>query len=109
MADQPKTHRSLAEISHLFLSSVRERQTQGHSRPQRRPPKAASVDLTPEELEHVFAIHAAQPTPPLPAASPQAPPVRAIIASHLNESQPDAATRYARSLAASGERVGLIF
>ncbi|MBA3406285.1 MAG: hypothetical protein H0U13_16645, partial [Gemmatimonadaceae bacterium] len=50
---------SLSDISHLFLSSVRDRTDSG-ARPQRRPPgqhtprPAASIDLTPEEFTNVF-------------------------------------------------------
>ncbi len=49
----------LSEISHLFLSSVRDR-SEGSSRPHRRPPgqhaprPATSIDLTPEEFATVF-------------------------------------------------------
>src|SRR3954465_11236444 len=78
--NQPKKDRSLSEISHLFLSSVRDRQTNGAPRPLRRPPSAqggprgaigpvgpggfgaqqpggkqhVSIDLTPEELAQVI-------------------------------------------------------
>src|SRR4051794_7727154 len=64
MSDQPKKiDRNLSEISHLFLSSVRERQTGNTPRPVRRPPGQhaqgaprpdLSIDLTPEEFAQVF-------------------------------------------------------
>jgi len=39
MSDQPpQKKRSLTEISHLFLSSLRDRQGEGQERPQRPPP-----------------------------------------------------------------------
>jgi hypothetical protein len=109
MEDQkPKsaTSRSLSEISHLFLSSVRDRQTQGSERPQRKPPQSEakpSVDLTPEEFAQVFAPDEAAVPVPL------APPVRLVIGSHLGSRQLECVKRYARNLAASGSRVGLIF
>src|SRR5881394_91133 len=65
MSDQPKKptdNKSLSEISHLFLSSVRDRQTSGAPRPIRRPPGAGkmrddmTIDLTPEEFAHVFSV-----------------------------------------------------
>ena len=49
--------RTLTEISHLFLSSVRDRQTGQAPRPTRRPPQAhVSIDLTPEEFAEVFSL-----------------------------------------------------
>src|SRR5687767_5446551 len=72
--EQPK--RPVSEISHLFLSNVRDLAGNGMPRPQRKPPAgqapapqaepgpvdtragshaaAADVDLTPEEFAHVF-------------------------------------------------------
>lgn len=102
---------SLSQISHLFLSGVRDRAQQGSSRPQRKPPaapapeKPASVDLTPEEFREVFAGDS-------PASNDEtaaAPPVRAVVASHLGARQFDAVRRYAATLAASGRRIGLIW
>lgn len=109
MSDQPKQHRSLSEISHLFLSSVRERQTGGAARPQRKPPthqpapapRPPSVDLTPEEFQEVLAGTPEQ-------QAPRVPPIKAVLASHIGNSQLEPAMRYARHIAASGKRVGLI-
>src|SRR3978361_1055262 len=61
MSEARTTSRSLSEIGHLFLSSVRERQTNGAPLPKRQPPGRSapaarlevSVDLTPEEFKHV--------------------------------------------------------
>src|SRR5205823_3512448 len=39
----------LSEISHLFLSSVRERQTNGAPRPVRKPPAPPAVPATPSD------------------------------------------------------------
>ena len=54
MHEQPKNPRSLSDISHLFLSSVRERQTGSAPRPQRTPPaknEQRDADLTPQEFQ----------------------------------------------------------
>lgn len=123
MADQqnnpdPK-QQSLSDISHLFLSSVRDRQTGGAARPQRTPPNRENrteppVDLTPEEFAHVIGADEAE----IPGAtksnhheqeSPdRLPPISAVIAQHLNGSQRDRVREYAAHLCKSGERVGLI-
>src|SRR2546423_350190 len=44
MADELKPSRSLSEIGHLFLSSVRERQTNGAPLPRRQPPAGAQAE-----------------------------------------------------------------
>jgi hypothetical protein len=110
---ESKENQNLSEISHLFLSSVRERAIGNAPRPQRTPPPApkldVSIDLTPEEFAQVFggsdeADHdAAGDRGPAPV-----PGVVAIIGGHLNGKQFDRAKDYARHLAASGLRVGLI-
>ena len=113
MHDQPKNPRSLSDISHLFLSSVRERQTGSSVRPQRTPPPkmearenrdSREAELPPGELPHALKNSPEEPTEPCPV-----PPVRAIIASHLGSRQFDAVRSYARSLASSGRRIGLIW
>jgi hypothetical protein len=104
---------NLSEISHLFLSSVRDKTTGGAPRPQRTPPPrtslpkpAVSIDLTPEEFAQVFADEEAdKPQDRGPAPVPQ---VTAIIGGHLNGKQFDRVKEYARHLAAEGTRVGLI-
>lgn len=110
MHDQPKNPRSLSDISHLFLSSVRERQTGTSARPQRTPPpkseprETRESDLTAQEFQHVLKEdHESK------AEASSVPPVRAIIASHLGSRQFDAVRGYARSLASSGRRIGLIW
>lgn len=106
MADTAKQNRSLSEISHLFLSSVREKQMGSRATPQRKPPTLAkpSVDLTPEEFQQVLGD--------TPASSHdetvQIPLVKAVLATHLGTKQLDSVKRYARNLAAGGQRVGLI-
>src|SRR5437667_5130425 len=105
MHDQQRNPRSLSDISHLFLSSIRERQTGSAPRPQRTPPaknEQRDADLTPQEFAHTLNDEH-QPT------GATAPPVRAVLASHLGARQFDSVRSYARSLAASGRRVGLIW
>lgn len=103
--NDPPRKRDLSEISHLFLSSVRERQTQGAPRPVRTPPPKppVNIELNPEEPTRAAAVE--------PSAAPEpvhAPPVTAVIASHLNGKQFEAAKEYARHLASRSGRVGLI-
>ncbi|HEX3356580.1 MAG TPA: hypothetical protein VHS31_06320 [Tepidisphaeraceae bacterium] len=105
MPDQPNSKRSLSEISHLFLSSVRERQTGGAAKPVRKPPTAkpdVSIDLTPEEFAQVVGQGAAE------SISAEPGPVTAILSSHLTEGSFDRAREYAAHLAADGARIGLI-
>src|SRR5258706_211960 len=105
MHDQPKNPRSLSDISHLFLSSVRERQTGTSSRPQRTPPpksdardaresrESREADLTPQEFQHVLNESNEQPS-----ELASVPPVRAVIASHLGSRQFDAVVACYRTL-----------
>jgi len=106
MPDDPQQKkRPLSEISHLFLSSVRDRQTGGAQRPQRTPPPRSdlTIDLTPEEFAQVYGD---------PTDAGQMPrksvPMTAVIAAHLNGTQFDRARQYARHLAGQIGRVGLI-
>jgi hypothetical protein len=104
MSDQPNQKRSLSEISHLFLSSVRDRQTGGASRPVRKPPSIRtdiSVDLTPEEFAGVLgeSTDSQRPTPG---------PVTAVLSTHLSGSSFDRVREYAAHLCADGSRIGLI-
>jgi hypothetical protein len=108
MEPNDPTRRGLSEISHLFLSSVRDRQTQGAARPTRTPPPKApiNIELTPEEV----AQPAGTPTAAsiIGAESTHTPPITAILASHLNGRQSEYVAQYARELAARYGRVGLI-
>ena len=120
MADSSNTNRSLSEISHLFLSNVRELPRPGAARPQRIPPGGkriespapvaepkpahSSVDLTPEEFAQVFGQIDLDDDKPS-----KQPIVTAVLASHLSGGQADRVKQYARHYAASnGHRVGLI-
>lgn len=108
MSDSPKPNRSLSEISHLFLSSVRDRQTGGAAKPQRIPPgqrvnlpRNPEVDLTPEEVAHVT-------DEPTMDEDSQVAPCSAIVTGYLNGSMLDRARQYASSLCTRVGRVGLI-
>jgi hypothetical protein len=116
--DQKK--KSLSEISHLFLSSVRDNAT-GGVRPRRVPPggervaprpavppvspMAMSIDLTPEEYARVIAEGESSDR-----STERAPvgPVVALICSQFNGQQAERARDYARHLCGQGERIGLI-
>ena len=111
MSDDQKK-KSLSEISHLFLSSVRDNAT-GGDRPRRLPPgsereepapakpRDVSIDMTPEEYARVFGNPADPERPPVG-------PVSAVICPQFNGHQLDRVKEYAKHLAAGGERVGLI-
>ncbi|HWB55067.1 MAG TPA: hypothetical protein VG722_12775 [Tepidisphaeraceae bacterium] len=98
MSDAPKPPSTLSEISHLFLSAIREKQ----GGPVRTPPTSTkqpvSVDLTPEEFAKVCAGE---------EEAAVAVPVTAILASHLDEPM-RGVSAYAQHLAAHNQRVGII-
>src|SRR5690606_31979315 len=98
-----QSKRTLTEISHLFLSSVRDRQTGGAPRPTRRPPQAmdVSIDLTPEEFAEVFSPQDTEGRAPIT-------PVTAVLAAHLGADQHQRVRQLAQTLAVSGRRIGLI-
>lgn len=98
-----QSKRTLTEISHLFLSSVRDRQTGGAPRPTRRPPQAmdVSIDLTPEEFAEVFSPQDTEGRAPIA-------PVTAVLAAHLGADQHQRVRQLAQTLAVSGRRIGLI-
>ena len=98
--------RGLSEISHLFLSSVRDKATQGAPRPTRTPPPKTpvSIELSPEEPQVAPAA-----APAVAVSDPvHAPPITAVLASHLNGKQGEYVMRYARHLAGVCGRVGMI-
>jgi hypothetical protein len=132
--------RSVSEISHLFLSNVRDIAGNGMPRPQRTPPPSQrpvvppeptaptepaaeqqlpppatptpsmpGFDLTPEEFEHVFSLQPSELADERSAEGRDAiAPVTALLASHLTIRHGERLREYARHLAASGGRVGLI-
>ena len=104
MSDDPRKKPTLSEISHLFLSSVRDRQA-GASPPLRTPPPRTdgTIDLTPAEFAQVYGA-------PGDAGESRrkAVPVCAVVAAHFNGKQFDRVKQYARHLASRVGRVGLI-
>jgi hypothetical protein len=113
MSDE-QAKRNLSEISHLFLSSIRERQTGGAPRPQRTPPPSsparagASMDLTPEEFAQVFGAGEELAAPEPSDEAVRHAPVSVVLGSHLNGKQFDRVKQYARHLASGRKRIGLI-
>ncbi len=117
--DETPKKKSLSEISHLFLSSVRDNAT-GGIRPKRLPPgdrgldhppqspnPNLSIDLTPEEYARVYGTsESASDTDA--AERPPVGAVSAVICSQFNGHQFDRVKEYARHLASGGERIGLI-
>ena len=104
MDDPLPKKRPLSEISHLFLSSVREVQTGGSAPPLRTPPLTdMTADLTPEEFTHMCGA-------PGSAADSHrnCVPVTAVIAAHFNGKQFERAKQYARHLASQVGRIGMI-
>lgn len=102
--------RPLSEISHLFLSNVRDLPKPGAARPVRVPPggpriqRDESIDLTPEEFAQVFGQIDLDDDKPS-----KKPIVTAVLASHLSGSQTDRVKDYARHYAVqSAGRIGLI-
>src|SRR5206468_11737768 len=91
---------NLTEISHLFLSSIRERD--GAPRPQRTPPPSnVSVDVTAEEFAEMMSGAAVAPAETIP-------PVTAVLASHFAGDQSHRVRQYAKHLAAEETRIGMI-
>ncbi len=120
MSDANDPKRRLSEISHLFLSGVRERHTNGQPQPVRRPPAkrepaqppaAVSIDLTDAELDHALdgVFGPADRREPVEIDGGRTRPVTALLAPHLEGGLLDAARQYAGHRCAAGERVGLIF
>ncbi|MDQ3440216.1 MAG: hypothetical protein M3478_07685, partial [Planctomycetota bacterium] len=115
MPDQEKPNRPLSEISHLFLSSIRDAAGNGQPKPLRVPPPGSasrpnvSMDLTPDEYAQVFGAEAATDgTPAQHLEQERIAPVSALIGAHLNGKQFDRVKQYARHLAGPRKRIGLI-
>jgi hypothetical protein len=107
-SNQPQ---SLSEISHLFLSGIRQKQTQGAPRPMRTPPSQrtdVSIDLTPEEFAQVFGGEAQANDEEPQSDQVLIGPVRAVLASHLGAQQLPRVQEYASHICPPGKRVGLI-
>src|SRR5262245_19247381 len=103
----PNRKQDLREIGHLFLSSIRQKQT-GNAPPPRRigPNQRAeqSVDLSPEELEQVYSGLGASEEESVPATLF----ISAILGSHLGSRLHERAKEYAASASRREGRVGLI-
>src|SRR5688572_4696659 len=109
MSEPSNDHRPLSEISHLFLSSVRDKTTGGQPRPQRTPPpKNVSMDLTPEEFAQVFGAGEDENPADVARGEARVHQVTAVIAPHLNGHSRERITEYARHLASDGTRIGMI-
>ncbi len=110
--DNPPSNRRLSEISHLFLSDVRNVQTGNAARPIRKPPGSfrgdVSIDLSPEEFAQVFGDPIADASIP-PIQTSRFKPVRAVIAHHLGELMSDRIRDLAGTLCPAGARIGVIY
>ena len=106
--------RTLSEISHLFLSDVRDRHTGGAPRPQRVPPGERPPIAPPDPPSPPPAPDAISEGPNSglicteEQAEAPAPPVTAVIAAHFGSGRSVRVRQYARHLAARVGRVGLI-
>src|SRR5665213_632712 len=118
--EQSSKNQSLSEISHLFLSSVREKHNNGSPRPRRigpgQPRPTDSLDgkaqpqprITPQELDSELAESSGPAIPLNIDPAPRTPPVSALLSVHLNERQFECVKDYARHLASVHGRIGLI-
>lgn len=108
----PHQTQTLSEISHLFLSGVRDMHQGNAPRPTRIPPpkQNVSIDMTPEEYAAAMRGESATSSPTPAAKEPsKIGPVSVVIASHLGDKLHDQAKAYARHLAAThSQRVGII-
>jgi hypothetical protein len=102
MPENPKSpQQSLSEISHLFLTGLRQRQNGGAPTPHRKPPagivekSAVSIDITPEEFSSG-------------QDAGQRPSVSALLAHHLAAPALPRVREYARQAASASGCVGLI-
>src|SRR4051794_20161386 len=97
----PRHTQNLSEISHLFLSGVRDMAQNGAQRPTRIPPggkPAVSIDMTAEEFA------AAQRGEALPLKdSARIGPVAAVLASHFGDDLHERVKSYARHVATTHE------
>lgn len=109
MSDHPHHKQTLSEISHLFLSGVRDRAAGDLPRPTRIPPpkQDVSIDMTPEEFAGAFGAGGSAGSQDNSAQ--KIGPVSVLVVPHLGEEIVDGAKAYARHVAATrSERVGII-
>jgi len=107
MSDPNRQH-DLREIGHLFLSSIRQKQTGNAPPPRRIPPQQRahpSVDLSPEELQEVVGgTHCIAEGDSVPATLQ----ISVVMASHLGQRAHERVKQYAAQLCEVEGRVGLI-
>ncbi|HWE04009.1 MAG TPA: hypothetical protein VG326_16510 [Tepidisphaeraceae bacterium] len=130
--EQSSKSQSLSEISHLFLSGVREKHNNGSPRPVRigpgqfqptKPPEPASKAPAPipspaailqpqfspaDEEPDTESVSFDQRSPLDTDPAPRTPPISALLSVHLNERQFEYIKDYARHLASIHGRIGLI-
>jgi hypothetical protein len=95
--------RPLSEISHLFLSSLREQAQQGQQRPMRIPPGQGKPVLVPASP---VSPSDAEPTETLDVLRKR---VTAVVGAHLNGHLADRVVQYASQVAQdAGKRIGLV-
>jgi len=107
---QPNQRKNLSEISHLFLSDVRDN-VSGGVRPRRLPPGAprpATDEPIQRPVEPAPQVAATEHADPVAEPKATAKQVAALIVAHLNGSALERAKQYARHLSASGSRIGLL-
>jgi hypothetical protein len=106
MSEPTPDKRPLSEIGHLFLTSLRERQTTSAPRPQRLGP-----NMTPDaDIDSNDPANSSLPpiVPPLPIEPSDNPPTATILLGGNLDGAPSCDGRYAAHLARQGRRVGLI-
>jgi hypothetical protein len=103
MSDQRPTSPSLSEIGHLFLSSVRQRATEGAPLPRRQPPAGNR-----EPVMMTIPLRAEERAKPAEVETLHFPPITALLSAHLGGTQRERVWSYARHLASRGQRIGLI-
>lgn len=117
--NEHKPSRPLSEISHLFLTSLREQAGENRAKPVRIPPgqkrtpaPQEAVDCSPEEFAKIYG----KPQSPMTDDSIDAGDVHdihrkrvtAIIGAHMNGQLHEAVLAYAASLTVNGQRIGLL-
>jgi hypothetical protein len=103
MAQQQPKPSSLSEISHLFLTELRQRQTTGNTPPSRKPP--LSIDVTPAEFAAgTQSSGIIQPSEEQTAA----PKMTVVLGHHLGAAALKSVREYARHLAGEESPIGLI-
>lgn len=108
--EEPVPHNPLSEISHLFLSGLRDKQGEGRQRPVRRPPGQHSSDVSSDEILQMGApvVHTVHTEKIQPVSDERLSYVSAILSLQVGEVQIDQACAYASHLANMGRQVAMI-